>query len=769
MTTELFENILAELDRGDAPDSQYPKGDEYWTLCPFHTDHHATNFSVSKRGYKCFACDANGGLQALAKHLGIDPASGGVDTASRGATGARGARGASSQRGHTNVFYPNASLTLDDYARHFDLPVNFLKGLGLKDTKKYNRPAVLVPYSDENDDEIARRWRLRLKKAGSGKDTRFVWRKGDKVALYGLWRLADAKAKGYVVLVEGESDSQTLWYHGIPALGVPGAAAWKKTWASYVQGLKVYAWQEPDSGGAEFIERIGQSLPDMLALTPPGGRKDISECHVKGDDVKALIKTLLAGATPYKDITTAAQDKAAAEAKALAGPLLAHPNILGELVTLLENMGLVVEPKHAKLLYLAVTSRLLDKPVSVVVKGVSASGKSYLVEFILDTFPKSAYFELTSMSDRALAYLKENLEHRTLVIFEASGYADSDIASYLIRTLLSEGCLKYLTVGKGESGELESIFMQRDGPTNLITTTTWAKLHDENETRMLSITVRDDPEQTKAILFELAGGAKDTPNIVPWQAMQEWLSLAGERRVAIPYANALAELTNPSVIRLRRDFGAILNLIRSSAILHQENRERTRDGWIVATMDDYRVVHDLIGDLIDAGARATVPPTIRETVEAVGELFTSSAGQPVTIARLAEHLGLGLSATKRRWYVAKAGGYLVNTETKRRQRAKLVLGEPLPAKTSILPSPDALEKTFMPPPQEQAPLAPLVEDDPGAPAQCSEAGICAWCGHDESWAHPKHGTELCSRCQRTFDGAEFIEQAPLSIDNSPVT
>ena len=57
---------------------------------------------------------------------------------------------------------------------------------------------------------------------------RFRWKKGDKPCLYGLSRLDEAQAQNYVVLVEGESDVQTLSFHGIPALGLPGAANWKE-------------------------------------------------------------------------------------------------------------------------------------------------------------------------------------------------------------------------------------------------------------------------------------------------------------------------------------------------------------------------------------------------------------------------------------------------------------------------------------------------------------------------------------------------------------
>jgi len=68
----LLQAILPRLDRGDAADARFPDSrGEYWALCPFHPDRHATNFSVSRRGYKCFACGAQGSLHHLAQELGF--------------------------------------------------------------------------------------------------------------------------------------------------------------------------------------------------------------------------------------------------------------------------------------------------------------------------------------------------------------------------------------------------------------------------------------------------------------------------------------------------------------------------------------------------------------------------------------------------------------------------------------------------------------------------------------------------------------------------
>ena len=118
---------------------------------------------------------------------------------------------------------------LENYAASKQLRVEFLKGLGLSDRNYQGQPAVRIPYFDEDAKEIAVRFRIALEKSEEI-DDRFRWRTGSKAQLYGLWRLEGIRKANYVVLVEGESDTQTLWYHKIPALGIPGASNWKAEW-----------------------------------------------------------------------------------------------------------------------------------------------------------------------------------------------------------------------------------------------------------------------------------------------------------------------------------------------------------------------------------------------------------------------------------------------------------------------------------------------------------------------------------------------------------
>jgi hypothetical protein len=194
---------------------------------------------------------------------------------------------------------------------------------------------------------------------------------------------------------------------------------------------------------------------------------------------------------------------------AAAGELITERDILTRFGKAIESAGLVGETDNAKILYLALTSRRFEKPVSLAIKGVSAGGKSFTVESVLKFFPASAYFARTGFSEKALYFSDEDFRHRFIIIYEAVGMG-SDYLSYVIRTLLSENRLSYELPIKTEEG-IKPQVIEKEGPTGLITTTTAAKLHPENETRLISLSVTDTAQQTRAVMRTLAAGDKRSP------------------------------------------------------------------------------------------------------------------------------------------------------------------------------------------------------------------------------------------------------------------
>ncbi len=158
----------------------------------------------------------------------------------------------------------------------------------------------------------------------------------------------------------------------------------------------------------------------------------------------------------------------------------------------------------------------------------------------------------------------------------------------------------------------------------------------------------------------------------------------------MPYSGELAALIPPVAVRLRRDFGAVLNLIRAHAILHQASRARDGEGRITATLDDYARVRELVADLVSEGIEATVPATVRDTVEALRRLH-AEASEPATIAALAEELELDKSSAWRRVRAAMDRGYVKNLEDRKGRPARLVLGDALPDDIEVLPTPERLQ------------------------------------------------------------------------------
>lgn len=671
-------------------------GNGWVSLCPGHEDRERSlAIAEGDDGRALLHCHAGCTVEAIVAKIGLElrdlycreERDGGLPTPKKNEKRERKGEGGSATPSGNAATGQQSGLTLAAFAVAKRLPGDFLRSLGVDEITYMRRPAVRFVYLDGNGVAEAVRFRIAL-----DGDEKFRWKSGSKAKgrLYGLTRLHLARELGYVILVEGESDALTLWFHGRPAVALPGAAMWDETRnAAQLEGLAVYVVIEPDKGGEAMMRWLaGSAIRERVRLVRLE-TKDVSELHLADETLfSERLERALQAAQPWADHERVGADLRRASAWKSCSTLARDPAILARFADTHTHVGLVGEEAAAKILYLALTSRLLDRPSSVVVKGPSAGGKSHVVETVLRYFPEEAFYALTAMSERALAYSTEPLAHRHLVIYEAAALGE-DFADYLLRTLLSEGRLRYETVEKTAAG-LEARLIEREGPTGLLMTTTAVALHPENETRVISLTVSDTREQTQEIFRALA--AEDDlagVDLGAWVALQVWLA-TGEVAVTVPFAGSLAELVPPTAVRLRRDFGVLLNLIRAHALLHRETRSRDDRGRVVATLDDYAVVRELVAAVLAEAVEATVPGPVRETVETVAELAEEHP-DGVSLTRLAQALAIDKGSASRRWRRAKQGGYLANLEEKQGKPARIVVAAPLPADVELLPSRERLE------------------------------------------------------------------------------
>lgn len=219
-------------------------------LCPFHAED-TPSFTAFEDGWKCFGCGAHGSnIDLLLKaRLASSPLEAAKMIAER--------FGIEVEQQKARTRKP---LTLSEYAAYVKLPQDFLtKTFHLEETVK----GIGFHYRDENGKVISVQIRHRLAKS-KGKDARFSWREG-KPYVYGAWATARWREKEIrrVLLCEGASDISVCWFNQIPALGIPGASAFKPEWVSLLLPFPELAIiQEPGEAGEKFVKSICAALKE---------------------------------------------------------------------------------------------------------------------------------------------------------------------------------------------------------------------------------------------------------------------------------------------------------------------------------------------------------------------------------------------------------------------------------------------------------------------------------------------------------------------------
>lgn len=278
-----------------------PTGPSSWKArCPAHDDTNASLSITDKAGRVLIHCLAGCHYKAVLQAAGIE---------------ARDLFDKSGQEAPPAGSF-RYGLTLAEYAATKRFREDDLRSYGCGDgqyTTQKGRayPGVRIPYMDQSGNVTAVRWRMRMAKEQGNEPSRFLWEKGGKISLYGLWR--QPSERDSIILVEGESDCHALWSNGYHAMGFPGVDNFRpgrdeELLAGYA---RIYVGIEPDMGGVTLFKRFvgdpekntGPSslLPKVMFYSLPG-YKDPSAAwealHATPDQFHAIIRNALRNAQP---------------------------------------------------------------------------------------------------------------------------------------------------------------------------------------------------------------------------------------------------------------------------------------------------------------------------------------------------------------------------------------------------------------------------------------------------------------------------------------
>jgi DNA primase catalytic core len=297
-----------------------------------------------------------------------------------------------------------------------------------------------------------------------------------------------------------------------------------------------------------------------------------------------------------------------AEEQAAAMELLRDPLLLDRVLEDFEKCGAVGEETNKKVSYLAAVSRMLAKPLAIVVQSSSSAGKSSLMEAVLDFIPEEHREEYTAMTGQALFYMgQKNLKHKILAIAEQQG---AEAASYPLKLLQSEGKLNIASTGKDPvSGKHVTHEYTVEGPVMLFLTTTAHEVDEELMNRCLVLAVNEDREQTQAI-HQKQREAQTLEGLKARTRRDKIVRLhRNAQRLLRPVdvvIECLKERRFPDAMtRTRRDHMKFIALIQAITLLHQHQREiktsieeDVRLEYIEATEADVKLAWELASHVL---------------------------------------------------------------------------------------------------------------------------------------------------------------------------
>lgn len=298
----MTESISTGSSRLDAVLSRLGKhrrsGRGYVARCPAHDDRHASlSVALGDDGKVLCRCFAGCDFKAIAAALNMSPADFFPDESNGHSNGANG---------HSTGTRPKprdeqTTLTLSQLIGHTRLSEETFGAFGVRNAIRYTGACVEFDYR-QRDGSLARTHQ-RIALTGP---KRFVWKDEDRdIIAYEPDGGELARAQGYLIVVEGETDTITLLHMGFPAIGIPGADLTKVLGPEHLESVKdVFVVHEPDQGGVTFTRKIPERLRELEfpgavhELKMPNAAKDPSALYKRDPDAfegifRKLIRDIL--------------------------------------------------------------------------------------------------------------------------------------------------------------------------------------------------------------------------------------------------------------------------------------------------------------------------------------------------------------------------------------------------------------------------------------------------------------------------------------------
>ena len=273
------------------------------SLCPFHDDSNPSlTFSVRKNRYKCYVCDAHGGVIDLVMHYehktfleacrwlnnqynvimtcslehgaNLDPRTLNLEPKPFNAS--------RYERFFARPFLSNeARRFLFEERRLNQRVVQWCRLTSWKD--KQSVPWLQIPYFDRQGRLIGIQNRNLIK----GASPRFRFPQGASCSIYNLPVLNLLKPRETLFIAEGASDCWSLLSAGHKAIAIPSATLLSRKDANLLEslgqelGTTFAMYPDQDLPGEKLFLQLQKVLPNLIRFQLPAGCKDFSDYYLQ--------------------------------------------------------------------------------------------------------------------------------------------------------------------------------------------------------------------------------------------------------------------------------------------------------------------------------------------------------------------------------------------------------------------------------------------------------------------------------------------------------
>lgn len=371
-------------------------------------------------------------------------------------------------------------------------------------------------------------------------------------------------------------------------------------------------------------------------------------------------------------------------------------NIIEEFSRELKKLPIYGLEEQAQLLYLSHFTSLLRKPVSVLIKGQSSSGKSHTMRTVSRFFNPNDFIFFSGMSEKAFINSDIDYHNKTLMFGEYSGVKSSEGDTFL-RQAMSDHSVSRLVSSKTSDGNYKAVKQEINAKFNIFMTTTEQSIHPEDENRFLSFAIPNDPEYIQGVnkmqADYLNGELTEEVDFGYWHKKSEWFK-NNIKPVKINYMkDIITTCSNQNQSRLTRDIQKIFSLIEVYAIFTQEDKETDQQGYIISDIGDYRVIYNIINKCNESSHRYT-SPLIKELTEFVRCMNVDQERMPCNFDVQA-YFNWSKSRTSRNCMKAIELGYITNHSIPG-QENQFEYVEEREVKNSFLPTPTEVIKQMQP-------------------------------------------------------------------------